>query len=57
MIGTLRYISCGDGQRATRRNTNGFMVAPHTYYKRNVFDQCLLHKRNNKKILGRKGIR
>ena len=57
MIGTLRYISCGDGQRATRRNTDGLMGAPHTHYKRSVFDQCLLHKRNNKKILGCKDIR
>ena len=57
MIGTLRYISCGDGQRATRRNADGLMGAPHTHYKRSIFDNCLLHKRNNKKILGCAGIR
>ena len=56
-VGVLRYITCRDGQRATRRNTDGLMGAPHTHYRRSVFAQWLLHKRNRKQILGCAGIR
>ena len=57
MIGTLRYISCGDGQKLTRRNSDGLMGAPHTHYRRSVFDNCLLHKRSSKQIIGCKDVR
>ena len=53
----LRYICCRDGQRATRRNGDGLMGAPHTHYRRSVFEQCLLHKRNRKQYLGCADIR
>ena len=56
-VGVLRYITCRDGQRATRRNADGLMGAPHTHYRRSVFEQRLLHKRNAKQILGCKDIR
>ena len=52
-VGVLRYITCRDGQRATRRNADGLMGAPHTHYKRSVFGQ----RRNRKQILGRKDVR
>ena len=55
-VGVLRYISCRDGQRATRRNADGLMWAPHTHYRRTVFEQRLLHQRNAKQILGCKDI-
>ena len=44
-------------QQATRRNADGLMGAPHTHYRRSVFKQLLLHKRNTKQILGCKDIR
>ena len=56
-IGVLRYICCRDGQRATRRDGDGLMGAPHTHYRRSVFDAALLHKRNAKQILGCADIR
>ena len=57
MIGTLRYICCRDGQRATRRDADGLMGKPHTHYRRSVFDPSLLHKRNAKQVLGCADIR
>ena len=51
-LGVLRYICCRDGQRVTRRDGDGLMGAPHTHYRRSVFQQSLLHKRNTKPILG-----
>ena len=56
-IGVLRYICCKDGQRKTKRDGDGLMGAPHTHYRRSVFNQSLLHKRNEKQILGCKDIR
>ena len=56
-VGVLRYITCRDGQRATRRNADGLMGAPHTHYRQSAFEQRLLHKRNAKQILGCKDIR
>ena len=56
-VGVLRYITCRDGQRATRRNADGLMGAPHTHYKRSVFGRNLLHRRNRKQILGCKDVR
>ena len=56
-VGVLRYISCRDGQRATRRNGDGLMGAPHTHYRRSIFERSLLHKRNAKQIVGCKSIR
>ena len=56
-IGVLRYICCRDGQRTTRRDADGLMGAPHTHYRRSVFEQTLLHKQNEKQILGCKAIR
>ena len=56
-VGVLRYLTCRDGQRATRRNADGLMGAPHTHYKRSVFGRNLLHRRNNKQILGCKDVR
>jgi hypothetical protein len=57
VVGVLRYITCRDGQRATRRNADGLMGAPHTHYKRSVFGRNLLHRRNRKQILGCKDVR
>ena len=60
MVGTLRYISCGDGQRATRRDKDGLMGAPHTHYRGSISNPRFLHKRSTKQIVGcadvRKGI-
>ena len=56
-VGVLRYITCRDGQRATRRDADGLMGSPHTHYRRSVFGGYLLHKRNAKQILGCKDIR
>ena len=56
-VGVLRYITCRDGQRATRRGGDGLMGAPHTHYRRSVFGRHLLHRRNAKQILGCKDIR
>ena len=57
VVGVLRYITCRDGQRATRRNADGLMGVPHTHYKRSVFGRNLLHRRNRKQILGCKDVR
>ena len=56
-VGVLRYISCRDGQRATRRNGDGLMGAPHTHYRRSIFERSLLHRRSAKQIVGCKDIR
>ena len=56
-VGVLRYITCRDGQRATRRDGDGLMGSPHTHYRRSVFGCHLLHRRNEKQILGCKDIR
>ena len=56
-LGVLRYICCIDGQRVTRRDGDGLMGAPHTHYRRSVFNQSLLHRRNEKQIVGCKDIR
>ena len=56
-VGVLRYITCRDGQRATRRDGDGLMGSPHTHYRRSVFGRHLLHRRNAKQILGCKDIR
>ena len=56
-VGVLRYITCRDGQRATRRDGDGLMGSPHTHYRRSVFGRHLLHRRNVKQILGCKDIR
>ena len=56
-IRVLRYITCKNGHRATRRNADGLMGAPHTHYRQSVFSHCLLHRRNEKQILGCKDIR
>ena len=57
MVGTLRYITCRDGQRVTKRDADGLMGAPHTHYSRSVFESYLLHKRNGKQLLGCGDIR
>mgnify|MGYP001158961085 FL=1 len=57
VVGVLRYITCKDGQRATRRDADGLMGAPHTHYRRSVLSNSLLHRRNDKQILGCKDIR
>ena len=46
-IGILRYITCKDGQRYTRRGADGLMGAPHTHYDRSVFEEKLLHARGH----------
>ena len=56
-VGVLRYITCRDGQRATRRDGDGLMGSPHTHYRHSVFGCHLLHRRNEKQILGCKDIR
>ena len=56
-VGVLRYITCRDGQRATRRDADGLMGSPHTHYRRSVFGRHLLHRRNAKQILGCNDIR
>ena len=56
-VGVLRYITCRDGQRATRRDADGLMGSPHTHYRRSVFGHHLLHRRNAKQILGCNDIR
>ena len=56
-VGVLRYITCKDGQRNTRRDADGLMGAPHTHYRRSVHDSGLLHHRNGKKEGGCKNIR
>ena len=56
-VGVLRYICCKDGQRATRRNADGLMGAPHTHYRRCVNGRWLLHKRSEKEFLGCGGVR
>ena len=43
-IGILRYITCKDGQRYTRRGADGLMGTPHTHYSRSVYGN-LLHVR------------
>ena len=56
-VGVLRYITCRDGKRTKRRNDDGLMGAPHTHYKRSVFEKHLLHQRNRKINKGCKEIR
>ena len=56
-VGVLRYITCRDGQRATRRNDDGLHGAPHTHYRRSVHGKWLLHNRSRKKQLGCADIR
>ena len=56
-VGVLRYITCRDGQRATRRDGDGLMGSPHTHYRRSVFGRHLLHRRSAKQLLGCKDIR
>ena len=56
-VGVLRYITCRDGQRATRRNDDGLHGAPHTHYRRSVHGKWLLHNRSKKKQLGCADIR
>ena len=46
-IGILRYITCKDGQRYTRRGADGLMGSPHTHYDRSVFEEKLLHARGH----------
>ena len=50
-VGVLRYITCRDGQRATRRDGDGLMGSPHTHYRRSIFGCHLLHKYSDVKIL------
>ena len=56
-VGVLRYITCRDGQRASRRNGDGLQGAPHTHYRRSVHGRWLLHKRSEKILLGCAGVR
>ena len=56
-VGVLRYITCQDGQRTTRRNGDGLQGAPHTHYRRSVHGSWLLHKRSEKKKLGCADVR
>ena len=56
-VGVLRYITCQDGQRTTRRNGDGLQGAPHTHYRRSVHGSWLLHKRSEKQLLGCADVR
>ena len=56
-VGVLRYITCRDGQRATRRDADGLMGSSHTHYRRSIFGRTLLHRRNAKQVLGCKDVR
>ena len=56
-VGVLRYITCADGQRGTRRDADGLISMPHTHYCRSVNDLTLLHSRNKKKVGGCSSIR
>ena len=51
-VGVLRYISCRDGQRASRKDVDGLPWQPHTHYCRSVYDSYMLHSRNQKKDQG-----
>ena len=51
-VGVLRYISCRNGQRASRKDVNGLPWQPHTHYCRSVYDSYMLHSRNQKKDQG-----
>ena len=57
MIGTLGYICCGDGKRATKCYADGLMGSPHTHYDHCVFEKSLIHKRNVKEVDGCADIR
>ena len=57
-MGVLRYISCRDGQKTTKkRDEDGLVGKSHTHYSRCVFERSLLHERSAKKNGGCRDVR
>ena len=57
-VGTLRYITCKDGQsKNKKRDVNGLVTQAHTHYCRSVYVPSMLHKRNARKDDGCRSIR
>ena len=57
-VGTLRYITCKDGQtKNKKRDVNGLVTQAHTHYCRSVYVPSMLHKRNARKDDGCGSIR
>lgn len=45
VVGVLRYIACGDGQKKGRRDGDGLRSHPHTHYSRQPIDENHRHPR------------
>ena len=57
-VGVLRYISCRDGQKTSKkRDADGLVGKSHTHYSRCVFERSLLHERSAKKNGGCRDVR
>ena len=57
-VGVLRYISCRDGQKTTKkRDEDGLVGKSHTHYSRSVFERSLLHECSTKKNGGCRDVR
>ena len=48
VVGVLRYITCGDGQKTGRRDDDGLVSHPHTHYARQPIDQRHIHARGKR---------
>ncbi len=49
VVGVLRYISCGDGQRIGRRDRDGLVTHPHTHFSRQPIELSHLHDARGKR--------
>jgi len=57
-VGTLRYITCKDGQNKNKKgDVNGLVTQAHTHYCRRVYVPAMLHKQNVRKEGGCGSIR